>query len=186
MPLDMSELNRIGAARATIKSDYFRDGHGVAVVDELIYDKMNGGLTFVARCQIVESASKGDIDPKTRQPAIPNASGSLASWVQVYQPNIGMEGRVKAFVLAITDQDEAAVDAVPGAFGKALFDLTQGREQPAKGMVVCYSSFQYTTKKGVTQTGISWSPAASANTPEKIKARRAKLLAGQKITAEDC
>jgi hypothetical protein len=184
MGLDISEFQNFGAAKASQKGEFFREGHGVAVVDELIYKRMNGGLTFVARCKIVESANKGDVDEKG-QPIQPNAAGSGASWVQVYKPNVGMEGRVKAFLLALVDESEATVDATPGAFAKMMQTLTQDEGQPAKGMLICYSSFTTTTKAGKKITAIAWTPAKGANAPEKIKARREKLLSGGTITVAD-
>ena len=187
MALDIASLNKLGEARANVKGDYFRDGAGVVVIEELVYSEMNEGETFVARSVIIESQSKGDLDIKSKQPVIPNAPGSHVGWVQQVKKFKSAAGNIKAFLLALLSVSQEEMDA-SGKFGQTMFDLTQGKEQPARGMVLCYSTYRQGTKAnpGDLRTYVSWSPAEAANTKEKIAARRAKLDAGQPITAEDC
>ena len=179
MALDMSEFTKVGAAKANTKGDNFRDGYGLAVIEELIYDRMNDGLTFVARCKILESNSKGDFDPVTKQPVQPNAVGSQVGWPQKVEKHKSAVGNVKSFVLALLGEDESAV--TPDQFGKALFDLTQGKEQPARGMVIKYSTYQQAVRAtGKVNTYVGWS-TAEGNTPEKIAARRKALDEGKEV-----
>jgi hypothetical protein len=169
---------KIAAARASMKSDNFRDGKGVALVEELIVGKFFGGNTFVARTKIVKSESKGDLDPTTKQPVTPNAPGSSVGWPQMLDKHASALGNVKAFTLNLLGFKEAEVTS--DQFGEALERLIS-KEQPARGMLIGYETYQQATRSGANagkiNTYVRWVhvPPSAGNSPEEILKRRAEL-----------
>jgi len=66
-------------------------------------------------------------------------------------------------------------------FGR-LFEYLTGKDQPAKGTLVAYSTYERQAKgSGRSLTLIKWSHIAN-QTDEQIAARRAQLEAGQMVT----
>lgn len=176
--MDREMLDAVGASRASQKSEYLRDGKFLLMVKELIYKKMEGGLTFVARVEVLESESKGDLDLVTGKPVIPNVVGTSAGWIQLTQKHKSAAGNIKAFVLALLNYSEAEVDAKPGSFGEALGELIS-TQQPARGMVIRASSYRQMVRSGPNagkiQTYMAFTPAADLNTADRILARRTDL-----------
>ena len=169
---------KIAAARASLKSDNFRDGKGIVVVSELIHGNFNEGNTFVARTKIVSSESKGDLDPKTKTPVAPNAAGSLVGWPQKLDKHKSAAGNVKAFVLSLLGFKENEVSSEQ--FGQALTELLS-KAQPARGMLIGYETYQQPTRSGPNagnvNTYVRWIhvPPAAGNSADQIAARKAEL-----------
>lgn len=181
-------FNTIGGSKASSKSDNFRDGKGQVVIEELICNKMNGGNVFVARTKVVESASKGDrvpiFDPVKRETTgygdlvVPNAKDSSVGWPQMLDKHKSAPGNVKGFTLSLLGFKEEQV--TPEQFTEALSRLIS-KEQPARGMLINYETFQQTTRSGPnagkTNTYVRWthvSPAAG-NDKDSIAKRRSEL-----------
>ncbi len=163
----MNELfAKIASANASLKEDLFRDGKGVVVIRELLCKRFFKGNTFVARTKVVSSQSKGDKDPKTGTPIEPNGPGSCVA------------GNVKAFTLNLTGFQEANVK--PDDFAQT-FESMVSKEQPARGMLIGYETYQQATKSGVNagrvNTYVRWLnvPPTAGNSPAEIKARRDEL-----------
>ena len=175
----LDELNDIGKARANNKSDFIRDGKGVLLLEECIYDKMNDGRTWVSRFEVVEAVSKGDLD-KDGKPVVPNAVGSHVGWVQQPEKFKSAAGNIKSFVLALLGYSEAEVDANPGSFGQAA-DQLRGPTQPGRGMLIGFETYRQATRSGARPGQVNTyvrffhiGPEAG-NSKEKIAERRAVL-----------
>jgi hypothetical protein len=176
-PINRAMLDAIGASKASNKSDNIRDGQGVLLVEEIVSFDGNDGPTFVARCEVVSSSSKGDVDPVTKQPTVPNAVGSQVGWVQKLQKFKSSMGNVKKFIVELAGETEAALDATPGKFAEVAGGLLSDA-QPARGMLINYSTYQQTTRSGPNagkvNTYVNWSHHAD-NSDAAIDARRADL-----------
>ena len=177
MAVDRAMLDLIGGSKASSKSDNIRDGRGVMLVEEILSFVGNEGATFVARGEILSSESKGDTDPITKAPIPPNAVGSQVGWPQKLQKFKSSPGNVKKFVLELLGYTEAEVDSKPGSFAEAMGQLL-APQQPARGMVINYSTYQQSTRSGPNagkvNTYVNWSHAAD-NSPEVIAQRRKML-----------
>ncbi len=175
----MDEIfKKIADAQASNKGNNFTDGKGIVVVREVLYKNLNDGPTFIAATKVIESASKGDVDPVTKQPVIPNAVGSCPSWPQKINKFKSAPGNVKAFVLSLLGFKESEVTS--DQFGEALGRIV-GKEQPARGMLIRYETYQQVTQggpnKGNVNSYVKWSHVApeSGNSKAEIAARRAEL-----------
>lgn len=175
----MEELfAKIASSNASLKEDVFKDGKGVVVIRELICKSFFQGPTFVARTKVLSSESKGDLDPVSKQPVIPNAVGSRVGWPQMLQKHASAPGNVKAFVLALLGKKEAEVTSAQ--FTEALARLLS-KEQPARGFLIGYETYQQQTRSGANagkiNTYVRWVhvPADRGNSPKEIADRRAEL-----------
>lgn len=175
----MNELfAKIANSNASLKEDVFRDGQGVVEIRELICKSFFQGPTFVARTKVVSSASKGDVDPVTKQPIAPNAAGSKVGWPQMLQKHASAPGNVKGFILALLGFKES--DVSPAQFTEA-FERLISKDQPARGMLLGYQTYQQATRSGPnagkTNTYVKWTHVApsAGNSPEEIAKRRAEL-----------
>lgn len=175
----MDELfKKIANANASLKEDNFRDGKGVVLIRELICKSFHQGPTFVARTKVVESTSKGDLDPATKQPVTPNAPGSSVGWPQLLQKHASAMGNVKAFVLALLGFKEADVNS--DQFAEA-FQRLVSKEQPGRGMLIGYETYQQATRSGPNigkvNTYVRWKhiPPSAGNSADEIKKRREDL-----------
>lgn len=176
---EMDELfKKVAAAQASGKGDNFKDGKGVVVIRELMCKKLNDGPTYIAATKVISSASKGDVDPVTKAPVDPNAVGSTPSWPQKLEKFKSAPGNVKAQVLALLGFTEAQVSGEQ--FAEALGRLIS-KEQPARGMLLGYESFQQVTRggpnAGKVNTYIRWIhvPPSEGNDAKSIAERRAGL-----------
>jgi hypothetical protein len=175
----MNELfAKIGAANASNKSDNFRDGKGTVLIEQLLCSKMFKGNTFVARTKVVTSGSKGDKDPKTGTPVEPNAPGSTVGWPQLLDQWPSALGNVKAFVLALVGKAESEVTSQD--FAQA-FESLIGKDQPGRGMLIGYETYQQATRSGKNagnvNTYVKWShvPPTAGNSKDEIAKRRGEL-----------
>ncbi len=175
----MNELfAKIASANASLKEDLFRDGKGVVVIRELLCKRFFKGNTFVARTKVVSSQSKGDKDPKTGTAIEPNGPGSCVGWPQLIDQHASAAGNVKAFTLNLTGFQEANVK--PDDFAQT-FESMVSKEQPARGMLIGYETYQQATKSGVNagriNTYVRWLnvPPTAGNSPAEIKTRRDEL-----------
>jgi hypothetical protein len=174
----MEELfKKIANANASLKEDVFRDGKGVVVVRELICKSFFQGPTFVARTLVKESASKGDKNAQG-QLVEPNAPGSRVGWPQMLQKHASAPGNVKSFTLALLGYQEAQVSS--DQFAEA-FQRLVSKEQPARGMLIGYETYQQATRSGPNagkvNTYVKWIhiPPTAGNSPDEIAKRRAEL-----------
>lgn len=169
---------KIASSNASLKEDLFRDGKGVVLIRELLCRQFFKGNTFVARTKIVSSQSKGDKDPKTGGPVEPNGPGSCVGWPQLIDQHASAAGNVKAFTLALTGF--ASADVAPEDFAKGFGELVD-KNQPARGMLIGYETYQQATKSGPNagrvNTYVRWIhvPPSAGNSAADIAARRAEL-----------
>ncbi len=180
-----SLFEAIGKAAASMKSDNIRDGQGVMVIEEVKAFKGNEGMVFVPQLKVVSSESKGDLalSPDQKQvvgPAVvpPNAPGSTVGWPQLVEKHKSAKGNVKAFILALFDRKEEEFNTP-----EKLLEFQQtGNElvsaaNPAKGMLVAYTTYRQMTKTGPNagkiNTYVRWSHVKQ--TGEEIAKRRAEL-----------
>ena len=169
---------KIGASNASLKEDVFRDGRGVVEIRELLCKRFFKGNTFVARTKVVSSTSKGDKNPATGQAVEPNSPGSSVGWPQMLDQHASAPGNVKAFVLALLGFREDQVTSPQ--FAEALEKLI-GKEQPGRGMLIGYETYQQATRTGTNagrvNTYVRWTHISpeNGNSAELIKARRAEL-----------
>jgi len=175
----MNELfDKIAKSNASLKEDVFRDGKGVVLIRELICKKFFKGNTFVARTKILSSSSKGDKDPKTGAAIEPNGPGSCVGWPQLIDQHASAAGNVKAHTLALLGFNEGQVtsEQFAEAFGRLI-----SKEQPARGMLIGYETYQQATRTGVNagrvNTYVRWIhvPPSAGNSPAEIKSRREEL-----------
>ena len=169
----------VANSQANNKSDNFRDGKGIAEVVQCIgKPDANDGPTFIARFKIVSSESKGDMDPKTKQPIQPNAPGSRVGWPQKLTKFKSAPGNVKSFFLNLLGKKES--DMTAESFTETMKDAISPK-QPARGMLVAYETYQQETKSGANKGAINTYvrfvnvPKEKGNTPEEIKKRREEL-----------
>lgn len=178
MASEMDDLfAKIGNSQASLKEDVFRDGKGVVMIRELICKRFFKGNTFVARTKVMTSASKGDKNAKG-EPVEPNAAGSCVGWPQLLDQHASAPGNVKAFVLALLGYNEK--DVKSAEFAEALTRLIS-KEQPGRGMLIGYETYQQATRSGPNigrvNTYVRWVhvPKTAGNDPKEIAARRAEL-----------
>jgi hypothetical protein len=177
-------FDAIANSKASNKSDNFRDGKGIALIEQCIHENMNEGPTFVGRFKILHSESKGDLDPKTKQPVAPNAAGSRVGWPQKLAKFKSALGNVKAMILNTLGMKEAEVS--PDDF-KATYREATGAAQPFRGFIVTYETYQQAVRAGVNAGQVNTyvrfghvgqDPKATpvgGNTKEEIAKRRADL-----------
>jgi hypothetical protein len=169
---------KIGASNASLKEDVFRDGKGVVELRELLCKRFFKGNTFVARCKVVSSASKGDVNPVDKTPVIPNAPGSSVGWPQMLDQHASAPGNVKAFVLALLGFSEAQVTGPQ--FAEALEQLIS-KAQPGRGMLIGFETYQQATRSGANagrvNTYVRWTHIAPSEGNDKVRIaeRRAEL-----------
>ena len=193
--IGLDDLNAIANARGTTRSDHFRDGKGRILVQEILYEQKDEGPTFILRGKVVESSSKGDLDPVSKQPVIPNAPGSEVGYVQKVKKFKSAAGNIKKAVCNLLGYTEEEVDSKPGSLAKAvcrLADLDPATQQnirktlgatcqPARGMLLDYSTYQQMTKSGAnagkvnTYVNFIHVPPTAGNSPDEIATRRAQL-----------
>lgn len=201
----MDELfDEIAASQANVKGINFTAGQGIVEIEELIMKNMKGtGPTFVARCTVVESHSKGDRvhkplpdgteeDQATGDLIEPNAVGSHPSWPQPLKKFKSAPGNVKAFVLQLLGKDESKVTG--DQFKEAMKALVNsnpasGKVQPARGMRIAYATYDQKVRdgarKGKYNTYVTWTHIpAPTNSAEEIATRRAALDAARPLSAK--
>lgn len=169
-------VDAIASASVATRGEYIRDGQGVLEIRKIIDRDMEGGRTFVAEMKVVESSSKGDVDPKTGSPVSPNAPGSVVSFVQPIGPHKHQKVRianVKAFVCAVVGADPETV--TKDDFRDAYQGMTDDQKQMAQGMRVRYTTFQKETrdsKQTHTYARFIHMNEKEGNSPAEIQARR--------------
>jgi hypothetical protein len=171
----------IGASEGMEKGDNFRDGKGQVVVKKCICEKMNEGKTFVAVVKVVSSSSKGDLNPITKAPVEPNPAGTSVSWPQKIEKFKSAANNVKKFTLKLLGF--AKENVTPPQFAEA-FKRIISKEQPARGMLLNYETYQQPVRSGPdvgkpegVRTYVNWGhvPPTAGNSPAEIAARRAEL-----------
>jgi hypothetical protein len=168
----------VAAASATTKSDYIRDGAGVLLVEQIldVPGKMGQAGCVVVRVEIVESKSKGDLDANGKE-VVPNPPGSQAGWVQSLKYPSAVNN-LKTFVLALLGFSEAEVAASPPGTFQTAFGELMDTAQPARGMLINYSTYRQATRSGANAGKVNTYCTFSHNpnnTKDSIAARRAEL-----------
>ncbi len=175
------------AAAANNKSDNFRDGEGVCVIEAVKSFNGNDGKVFVVQARIVESKAKGDLTLSADQKSAPgpgvvqpNAVGSVVGWPQKVSKFKSAMGNVKSFILALFGKDEKEITLDEfSKTGNAIVneDPKNGMVNPAKGMLIAFSTYRQVTasgpNKGNINTYVKWSHVKQ--TGAEIAARRAEL-----------
>lgn len=195
----MDELfDEIANSQANVKGINFAAGQGVVEIEELILKNMKGaGATFVARCTVIESKSKGDRVHRTITGSQtgeeedtaggdliePNAVGSHPSWPQPLKKFKSAPGNVKAMVLSLLGKEETKV--TPDQFKEAMRllvnnDPSKGKVQPARGMRIAYSTYDQKVREGKRagkfNTYVQWTHIpAPVNSGDEIAKRREEL-----------
>ncbi len=176
-----SLFDEVSKAAAQSKSDNFRDGEGILMIEEVKSFSGDSGRVFVVQGKVVESKSKGDLtlSPDQKQvvgPAVvqPNAAGSTVGWPQLVDKFKSAKGNVKAFMLALFDKKEDEIS--PADFAKTGEELVS-KENPARGMLIGYSTYRQVTKTGPNAGKINTYVRFShvKQTGEEIAKRRAQL-----------
>jgi hypothetical protein len=152
---------RVKKSKATgKKSEFIRDGkYLLGVLQIITMTSDESGLNFIARLLVLKSESKGDLDPKTKQPVTPNPAGSVVGFVQ--QPDAFPKtapGNIKAFMLALSGMSEEQGDemveveidgkTLQMANIEVLGEGAAGKEQLARGMLISCA-----TRQGQVKTG---------------------------------
>lgn len=147
---------KMAEATAAGGGNYLKDGRGVMIVKALKHESLYKGETFVAELQVEASEEIPGLGPC-------NAPGTTVSFIQQFDeyPDTAF-GNTKAFVFALTGEDEAscaksAADKVAKKMKPKewsgddefamLYEELCGPEQPARGMRVRYETFRKMTKK---------------------------------------
>lgn len=165
---------RVKKSKATgKKSEFLRDGKYVLGVLQIMSKvSEQSGLNFIARMVVLKSESKGDLDPKTKQPVIPNPVGSVVGYIQQLDafPKTA-PGNVKAFMLELGGMSEAEGDTIEEVEidGKKvqmskleiLGEAAGGPEQLARGMILTCSTRQAAVKTGKNIGAINTYPQFS-------------------------
>lgn len=171
-------FSKVASSQANMKGDNFKDGKGQLVIVQNLYKNMNDGPTFVARFAVIDAKSKGDLDPKTKQPVAPNAIGSRVGWPQKIEKHKSAAGNVKAYILNVLGYAESDVshDDFVNTMEQCL-----SKEQPMRGMLVNFETYQQPTKSGPnagqvnTYVKFIHVPPDAGNDAAAIAARRAEL-----------
>ena len=192
---------RLNSTKTTGGGNYINPGEGILVLTAL---KAGGkpeyynGDTAVGEFKVVTNTpynglknEKGELKQEGNNvgsdvatihqlednPAWPNLLNMLRG---IFGPDMEPAGIAKsaaeykaaARLAEWTDEDE---------FGR-LFEYLTGKDQPAKGTLVAYSTYERRAKgSGRSLTLIKWSHI-TGQTDEQIAARRAQLEAGQTVT----
>lgn len=190
---------RVKKSKATgKKSEFLRDGkYTLGVLQIMSFQSEESGLNFVAKMLVLKSESKGDLDPKTKQPVIPNPVGSVVGYIQQLDayPKTA-PGNVKAFMLELGGMSEAESEEleeieidgkkVQMSRLEILGESAEGPEQLARGMLLTCSTRQAAVKSGKNQGAINTYPQFShvgeasdatefgGNNDEDIARRRAE------------
>lgn len=183
-------LTQMKDAKASTGGNYLVDGQGRLMVTSLKYDPgTNSGRIFVAEFKVVSSAPVDVRDTKGAPLDIkPNAVGSQPSYVQLFDKFESAFGNTKAFVLALLGKEEDSLE--DNEFVDDLCELTDteqaggeltskkgDRVDPARGMLIDYSTYRQVIKKGPNAgnqiTLLKW--AYVDQTAEEVAARRAEL-----------
>jgi|CXWL01.1.fsa_nt_gi hypothetical protein len=153
------------------KSEFIRDGKYIFGVLQIISKvSTESGLNFIARLLVLKAESKGDLDPKTKAPVVPNPVGSVVGYVQQLDayPKTA-PGNVKAFMLSLGGMSESDGDAmteVDLGDGKkvqmsnleVLGEGASGPDQLARGMLIACSTRQGAVKSGKNAGNINTYP----------------------------
>lgn len=143
--MQTSIISKIVNAKASQRSENIRDGEYVFVVRKLILEEMQDGQTFVAELGVVESRSKGDLDPVSKSPVNPNAVGSVVGYVQKLTRFESAPANAQRFLTALLGgEDPKKLEA---AITNLLSEEGQ-KKQAAKGLLIRGSTYQQQTKKG--------------------------------------
>lgn len=173
--------------------NFFRQGHGTAIVNLLKYDPTaNEGPTSIMEFMIeTVTPHPGAIDFQTKQPEKPNYPGEFVSWAQKLQKHKSAPGNVKAFYLALLGAEEPAESepaeklAQFAAQFEAAVANAIAHHQPCKGMRVNFRTRQATIRSGNNQGTDITVPMFSFvpdQKPEEIAARR--LMLDQQAAAQ--
>lgn len=176
---DMDDLfAQIGGSQASNKGNYFEGGKGTAVIREVIAKKGNEGRMVIAAVDVISAESNGLTDKETGKPLPVPAAGAAISWPQLIDKFKSSAGNVKSFVLNLTGFKEADVSSAD--FAKTLAQLAS-KEQPARGMLIRFDTYQQQTKSGANagkwRTYVKWAHVKleEGNDRESVKARREGL-----------
>jgi len=197
---------KIGARLASTKTfgsgNYLNPGKGVLVVTALkagTRPEYHNGDTAVGEFVVLECEGfTGIVDENGKAKPTGNPVGSTVANVhhleqnsEVAWPNLlGMLRGIFG-----NDMSEEGIAASAAEFSKTsgkpqssedefarIFDYLTGKDQPARGMLVGYSTVEKKTKKGQMITAIKWESLDTLNSAEEVARRRAQLDAAQKVT----
>ena len=163
-------LDTMASASVTTRGEYIPDGQGILEIRKILRKNLNDGDTFIAEMSVVESSSKGDLDPTTKTPVVPNAPGAIVSFVQKLAKNPRTAvPNTKAFVCAVVGVNP---DTVPPADFKEAFLTMVADANPSRGMRIRFSTYQQETKdKKSVNTYPRFFHMAEGNSPDEIAAR---------------
>ena len=172
-----SIIDKILTAKTSQRSDQIRDGQYLFMVRKLVLGDMEGGQTFVAELEVIESCSKGDLDPITKQPVVPNFVKSIVGYVQQLQKHPSAPGNAQKFLNALLGADGADPKKIENAITNLLSEEGQ-KTQGARGLLVRGSTYQQIVKSG-PNTGKINTYTSFFNVPDSeqgdIAARAAKI-----------
>lgn len=202
----MNIAQKIGARLASTKTfgagNYLNPGKGVLVVTALkagTRPEFHNGDTAVGEFVVLECEGfTGIVDENGKAKPAGNPLGSTVASVHQLEQNSevawpNLLGMLRGIFGNDMSEEGIAASAAEHAkeTGKPqssedefarMFDYLTGKEQPARGMVVGYSTVEKKTKKGQMISVVKWEPLEALNTQEEVARRRAQLDAAQKVT----
>lgn len=192
-------FDQIANTKVTTRGNYFNEGSGIVVLTECSYKSLDGGPTFIAEHQIVQSKPNGQlgIDGK---PTIPNAPGTTATFIQQPAKFPKTAGaNIKAYVCALVGIDpDSVIGAEPHEQFKAYVNKGEvanfanatraicGPDQVAKGALLAYETYRQSTKaqkaagRGEYNTYVRFTHI-KGQSEDQIFARREALERGESI-----
>lgn len=173
--------NQIAEAQVVESGNWIRDGKGRLIVKKIVFEKMNGGPTFVAEFEVESNQKVSVVSLLTREKLDiePNAVGSSCSMVTRLTGDAlaikSKQGSIKNFICKLLGVDPKNVTSQEyvEAFRQAC-----SPGQPAKGMVVDFETVRKLNKKEDEEfIRPQWThvPPSGDNAPAKVAERRARL-----------
>lgn len=173
--------SQIAASEVVESGNWIRDGKGRLIVKKIVFEKMNGGPTFVAEFE-VESNQKVNVFSlltKEKLDVEPNAPGTSCSQVVKLtgdeQAIKSKQGSIKSFICKLLGADPKKV--TPAEYIAAFRDACSPA-QPAKGMVIDFETVRKLNKKEDDEfIRPQWThvPPSGDNAPAQVAERRARI-----------
>lgn len=202
----MNIAQKIGARLASTKTfgagNYLNPGKGVLVVTALkagTRPEYHNGDTAVGEFMVLECEGfTGIVDENGKAKPSGNPIGSTVASVHQLEKNSevawpNLLGMLRG--IFGNEMSDEGIAASAAEFSKAngkpqsseqefsrIFDFLTGKDQPARGMVVGYSTVEKKTKKGELISVVKWEPLEALNSEAEVTRRRAQLDAAQKVT----
>lgn len=131
-------FNILATAKTFKRSGNIEEGSGLLVVNELIYDELEEGLTFIAEMKVVE------VTPAPGA-ARANRVGETVGYVQKIDKFKSAAGNATGFICTLLGMDSEEAGADPEKFSLRVKKLISD-SQPARGHLIRYETYRQATK----------------------------------------